>query len=134
VRKLTGLVKDEEEKRSKAVSLLKTVRQKLVKAEKDREDTLKEMAIMKDKEKEEREKEQAERLKLVAQIGQLKSEKDSAVANVKNQLDREIALLKDRHDKELNAMKGQFELEAKTAKASICKLILFRTVKKSNYI
>jgi chromosome segregation ATPase len=45
--KLSGLTKDEEEKRNKAVSLLKTVRQKLVKAEKERDDALKETAVLK---------------------------------------------------------------------------------------
>src|ERR1700676_2140766 len=43
VKRANGIAKEEEEKRVKAISLLKTVRQKLVKAEKDKEDVLKEL-------------------------------------------------------------------------------------------
>lgn len=40
--RLKRALKDEEEKRTKAITLLKTVRQKLTKAEKDRDDVIKE--------------------------------------------------------------------------------------------
>ena len=51
VERMKGNVKDEEEKRVKAVGLLKTVRQKLVKAEKERDDALKEVQSVKDRDK-----------------------------------------------------------------------------------
>ena len=41
-----AVAKEEEEKRVKAVSLLKTVRQKLVKAEKERDDALREATTL----------------------------------------------------------------------------------------
>ena len=53
VEKVKGLAKEEEEKRVKAIALLKTVRQKLVKAEKDRDDVVREVQFMKEREKEE---------------------------------------------------------------------------------
>ncbi len=110
------LVKEEEEKRVKAISLLKTVRQKLVKAEKDKEDAVKETTAVKEKEKSERAKEEAEKSKLQNEIESLNVERDKAVAGLKAQFDREVAAAKERHEKEMAAVKGEFELDAVTFK------------------
>ncbi|KAA1468235.1 hypothetical protein DENSPDRAFT_770764 [Dentipellis sp. KUC8613] len=110
--------KDEEEKRTKAVSLLKTVRQKLVKAEKERDEAVAEAKAVKASEKSEREKEQAERAKLQSEIDKVKGEKETAIANLKALHERESTALKERSEKELSALRGQFELEAITTKAS----------------
>ncbi|TFY70356.1 hypothetical protein EVG20_g2639 [Dentipellis fragilis] len=110
--------KDEEEKRTKAVSLLKTVRQKLVKAEKERDEAVAEAKAIRASEKGEREKEQVERAKLQSEIDKVKGEKETAIANLKALHEREWTALKERNEKELSALRGQFELEAITTKAS----------------
>ena len=115
VKKANGFAKEEEEKRVKAISLLKTVRQKLVKAEKDKEDAAKELNSIKDREKAEREKERAERTMLQQEISAVNEEREKAVVGLKAQFDREIGSLKERHEKEASALRGQFELEAVTA-------------------
>ncbi|KAH9944075.1 peroxisomal membrane anchor protein conserved region-domain-containing protein [Epithele typhae] len=115
--------KDEEEKRSKAIALLKTVRQKLVKAEKERDDAMKEFGALKDAEKGEREKEKTERAKFQAEIERVNAERESAVQGLRAQFDREVIALKERLEKEMTAMKGQYELEAITSKTTHVKEI-----------
>jgi hypothetical protein len=119
VERFKKTAKDEEEKRVKAISLLKTVRQKLVKAEKERDDMQRETATSKEKEKADREREHLERSKLQAEVEMVNSEREKAVAGLKSQFDREVATIKDRHDKETAGIRGQFELEALTAKVCI---------------
>ncbi|KDQ63671.1 hypothetical protein JAAARDRAFT_29700 [Jaapia argillacea MUCL 33604] len=118
VEKSKTFAKEEEEKRVKAVSLLKTVRQKLVKAEKDREEAVKEVAVVKAKEREEKEKEENEKAKLRKEIEDGNAERERAIAGLKSQFDREVALLRDRQEKELTALRGQHEQDASTAKAA----------------
>ncbi|KAI0704949.1 hypothetical protein BC835DRAFT_1403872 [Cytidiella melzeri] len=115
--KMKSSAKDEEEKRVKAVSLLKTVRQKLVKAEKEREDALKELQSAKTREKEEREKDKVEKQKLHEEIDKGNLERETAIKGLKMQFDKEVAGLKDRQDKELTALRGQYELEVITLKS-----------------
>ncbi|KZT30459.1 hypothetical protein NEOLEDRAFT_1173883 [Neolentinus lepideus HHB14362 ss-1] len=117
VEKINTSVKEEEEKRVKAVSLLKTVRQKLVKAEKDREDAVKEVTQLQAREKEEKERAEAEKKKLREQIEEANAERERALNGLKSQFDREVALLKDRQEKDINALRGQFELESVTARS-----------------
>ncbi|KAJ6575196.1 hypothetical protein B0H19DRAFT_1208639 [Mycena capillaripes] len=112
------VAKEEEEKRVKAISLLKTVRQKLVKAEKERDDIHREFAGSKDKEKAEREGELLEKSKLQSELETVNSEREKAIAGLKNQFDREMASLRDKHEKEAAVLRGQFELEALTTKSS----------------
>ena len=118
IEKMKMSVKDEEEKRVKAVSLLKTVRQKLVKAEKERDDATKELQSIKDREREEREKEKAERQRLQDEIQKVNTERETAVQGLKSQFDKEIAGLKEKHEKELLALRGQYELDTITLKVS----------------
>ncbi|KIY47015.1 hypothetical protein FISHEDRAFT_46040, partial [Fistulina hepatica ATCC 64428] len=101
-------VKEEEEKRTKAITLLKTVRQKLVKSEKDREDLAKELSA----------KEQQERTRLQNEIEVANAERERAVAGLKAQFDKEVVSLKERHDKEMVALRSQLELDAITAKSA----------------
>ncbi|EPQ61437.1 hypothetical protein GLOTRDRAFT_102471 [Gloeophyllum trabeum ATCC 11539] len=115
--KVKTSVKEEEEKRVKAVSLLKTVRQKLVKAEKDREDAVREAAQLQAREKEEKEKAEVEKRKLREEIQEANVDHERALTGLKMQFDREVSLLRDRQDKEITALRGQFELEAATAKS-----------------
>ena len=125
--KAIGNAKDEEEKRSKAIALLKTVRQKLVKAEKDRDDAMKEVAAFREADKVEREKEKAERTKLHAEIDKVNTEREIAVQGLRAQFDKEVAALKEKHDKEIAALRSQYELEAITTKVrmSCCIFVVF---------
>ncbi|KIO20881.1 hypothetical protein M407DRAFT_81071 [Tulasnella calospora MUT 4182] len=109
-----GQVKDEEEKRGKAIALLKTVRTKLVKAEKDKEDMVKE----KDDMRLERDAARGETANLRAEVERMRAEKEREVATLRVQFDRELSSVKDRLEKEAAARKGQFELDAITTKAS----------------
>lgn len=111
------LAKEEEEKRVKAISLLKTLRQKLVKAEKEKEDALKEAAFSKEKEKGEKDKEHIESARLHQEIEALNKEREKVISNLKGQYERDTSSLKDRFEKELSAVRGQLELEIATSKS-----------------
>jgi chromosome segregation ATPase len=119
-----GLAKEEEEKRVKAISLLKTVRAKLVKAEKEKEEALKEAALLKEKDASEREKEKAERARLQGEVDEVQKEREQAVVGLRNQFDREIANLKDRFEREALALRGQYEIEAISLRVRLSVLIL----------
>ncbi|KAI0756640.1 hypothetical protein C8Q80DRAFT_1340485 [Daedaleopsis nitida] len=121
--KATSNAKEEEEKRTKAIALLKTVRQKLVKAEKERDDALKEISTLKDADKVEREKEKAERVKLHGEIDKVNSERETAMQGLRAHYDKEVISLRERHEKELAALRGQYELEAITTKTTHVKEI-----------
>lgn len=118
--KSKNLAKEEEEKRVKAITLLKTVRQKLVKAEKDREDVMKEMAIMRERERGDKDKEQTERLSLQRDLEVSQSAHAQEVVSMKSQFEKDFAATRERHEQELSAFKGQHELDL-----SALKVILF---------
>lgn len=111
-----GAAKEEEEKRVKAINLLKTVRQKLVKTEKDKEDALKEVALLRERERGEREREQVERARSQREVESANEERERAVAGLKAQFDKEVAHVKDRAEKEVSAVRGQSDLEIVTLK------------------
>jgi hypothetical protein len=101
--------KEEEEKCSKAIALLKTIRTKLVKAEKDRDEAL---AQVKEKDA------------LTAEIARLKSEVDGVraegakdVQRVQTVMSANAAAEREQLEKEWMARKGQWEIEAITARA-----------------
>jgi chromosome segregation ATPase len=116
--KVKLVAKEEEEKRVKAISLLKTVRQKLVKAEKEKEDALREVSEWKGKDRQDREQIMAEISRLQSDLDAANTEKERSVQSLRLQFDKELAGWKDQHQTELSAMQGQFELEAMSAKAS----------------
>ncbi|KAG1870019.1 hypothetical protein F4604DRAFT_1583898 [Suillus subluteus] len=116
--KAKEVAKEEEEKRVKAISLLKTVRQKLVKAEKDRDDALKEIGESKEKDKLERDKERAERARLQSEIDAVNAEREKAVTGLRAQFDKEVAAVKDRSEKELSAARAQIEVDIAALKMS----------------
>ncbi len=115
VEKLSGLAKGEEEKCNKAINHLKAVRQRLVKAEKEREDALKEVVALKESHKTERDKDQLERENLQGELNKLKVEKEVSLADLRAQFGKDLMASKQRSEKELSALRGQFELEAVTA-------------------
>ncbi|KAG6902913.1 hypothetical protein C0995_010083 [Termitomyces sp. Mi166 len=105
------LAKEEEEKRIKAISLLKTVRQKLVKAEKEKEDAIAAVTLLHEKEKEEKEKEQTEKTKLRSELDAAILERQKALTALRAQFDKEIANSKVRYDKDIATYKGQHDVE-----------------------
>ncbi|KAF9531988.1 hypothetical protein CPB83DRAFT_785848, partial [Crepidotus variabilis] len=113
-----NLAKEEEEKRVKAISLLKTVRQKLVKAEKDREDTLRDMAMIRDKATGDKDREQVERAGFKRELEATKSTHEQEMAALKSQYERDLAAMKQRYEQEISTVRGQQELELATAKSS----------------
>ena len=110
--------KEEEEKRTKAIALLKTVRQKLVKAEKERDDATKDVGTLKEAERAEREKEKAERTRLQGEIEKVNVDRETTIQGLRAQFDKEVAAAKEKYEKELAALRGQYELEAITTKVS----------------
>ena len=120
--KKKGAVKDEEEKRTKAIALLKTVRQKLVKAERERDDMIKEAGELKEKDKADKTRERVEKIRMQSEIEQANLEREKAVAGLRTQFDKEVALLKDKQEKEIQALKGQFESEAAATKVCFARL------------
>ncbi|KAF8807465.1 hypothetical protein BYT27DRAFT_7165127 [Phlegmacium glaucopus] len=116
-----NLAKEEEEKRVKAISLLKTVRQKLVKAEKDREEAVKEVNSLKDREKGDKDKEQAEKLNFQYEMESLTAAHDKATATLRSQFEKDIATMRERYEQEIGALRGQSELDLASIKISSSK-------------
>lgn len=114
--KTKAALKDEEEKRTKAMSLLKTVRQKSLKTEKERDEAMKEVKDLKEKEKAEREKEKEERTKLSQEVEKARAEKEAALASAKSQAEKEMTMVREKAEKDIAALRSHFELEAITAK------------------
>lgn len=117
VEKLTGVAKGEEEKCNKAINHLKAVRQRLVKAEKERDDSLKEVATLKEGQKAEQDKQQLEREKLQGELNKLKVEKEVSLADLRAQFEKDLMASKQRSEREISALRGQFELESATVQS-----------------
>jgi chromosome segregation ATPase len=123
--KYRGAVKDEEEKRTKAIALLKTVRQKLVKAEKERDEVVREVGELREKDKADKSRERVEKARLQVEIEQANLEREKAVAGLRIQFDKEVALMRDKQERDTQALKGQFESEVSALK--VCDTSRFRT-------
>lgn len=113
-----SLAKEEEEKRVKAISLLKTVRQKLVKAEKDKDDTLKELTGLKEKDKGEKERQELDRTRMRNEVEMANHAREKAMGDLRAHFDKDIANAKDRYEQEMIFRKGQFELQLATTQVS----------------
>ncbi|CAE6518550.1 unnamed protein product [Rhizoctonia solani] len=125
IERLKRALKDEEEKRTKAITLLKTVRQKLTKAEKERDDIIKERE--KDKEDVSAARTEIERVRIDAE--RAKNERERDIAGMRDRFERELKETKERYEKELAARKGQYELEAITTKAAYSKELSTKTTR-----
>jgi hypothetical protein len=101
-------IKEEEEKRTKAIQLLKTVRLKLVKAEKDKEEVERDRA-----------EERAERAKATEEVEKVRAEKEREVQRLRSGFERELAGQKERWERDMKEKKGAWELEMITTKASL---------------
>jgi len=124
VEDVKNLAKEEEEKRVKAISLLKTVRQKLVKAEKDREDAVKEANSLRNREKGDKDKEQAEKLNFHYEMESLTATHDKAIAALRSQFEKDIAAMRERYEQEIGALRGQSELDLASIKVNTFQLLV----------
>ena len=103
--KAQTMAKEEEEKRTKAISLLKTVRMKLVKAEKDKEEVEKDRA-----------EERAERSRAGEETERVKADREREVNGLRKGFERELVGAKERFEKDMQARKAAWELEMITTK------------------
>ncbi|WVF69119.1 hypothetical protein IAT40_003893 [Kwoniella sp. CBS 6097] len=110
--------KEEEEKRTKAISLLKTVRLKLVKVEKEKEEIERDRA-----------EERAERSRASEEVEKVKAEKEREVTQLRKGFERELAGTKERYEKDLQSKKAAWELEMITTKAAHAKELSAKTTK-----
>lgn len=122
-----SLAKEEEEKRVKAISLLKTVRQKLVKAEKDKEDAIKEVNSFRDREKGDKDKEHAERLNFQYEMESLTVAHDKATAALRSQFEKDSTTMRERYEQEIGALRVQFELELASIKVNIIEFLIIQS-------
>ncbi|KAG8715490.1 hypothetical protein FRC11_003796 [Ceratobasidium sp. 423] len=125
IERLKQSLKDEEEKRTKAITLLKTVRQKLTKAEKERDDVIKE----REKDKEDMTAAKAEIERVKADAERAKNERERDFAGMRDRFERELKETKERYEKELAVRKGQYELEAITTRAAYSKELTAKTTR-----
>lgn len=105
--------KEEEEKCAKAIALLKTVRTKLVKAEKDRDAALAQVK--------EKDALAAEIFRLKSEVDRVRTEGIKEVQRVQTVMSANAAADRDQLEREWVARKGQWEIEAITAKAQHAK-------------
>lgn len=115
--KLKIVAKEEEEKRIKALSLLRALRQKLVKSEKDKEEGERERETLKASEVAAQETLRADRQRFDQEVVSLRAAQEQQLSKLRNSFDREAAQLRVQHEREATARKGQYELDAITAKA-----------------
>ncbi|KAG9106240.1 hypothetical protein FRC07_008896, partial [Ceratobasidium sp. 392] len=128
IERLKVLLKDEEEKRAKAITLLKTVRQKLTKAEKDRDDIAKE----REKDREDVSAARAEIERVRADAERAKNDRERDIAGMRDRFEKEIKDTRERYEKELAARKGQYELDVITTKAAHAKELSAKNTRIAN--
>lgn len=118
VSKANEIAKQEEEKSVKAISWLKNVRQKLVKVERERDDALRELNEMRDRNSEEKEKDRVERANLQREVDAVNAEREKAVTGLRAQFDKDIAAAKDRAERDIQTVKKQFDAEMNALKVT----------------
>lgn len=112
--RLKIVAKEEEEKRVKALSLLRALRQKLVKCERDKEDVERDRNAL----KEAHEGAKLERVRQEQEVVSLRAAHEQQLAKTRASFEREIASAKAQADKDARERKSQFELEVITARAA----------------
>jgi chromosome segregation ATPase len=110
------IAKDEEEKRVKAVALLKTVRQKLVKTEKERDDALKASQEARQKADELLSKDQAEKNAADATLQRLKEEYERKLLEIRSERQKEVQQIRAAAEGEISAVKESYETEIHSLK------------------
>lgn len=124
--KLKVVAKEEEEKRIKALSLLRALRQKLVKNEQDKGESDWLVAEARAGEKQAQDTLKADRARFDAEIVALRAAQEQQVNKLKQGFERETQTLKAQFERDATNKKGQFELNAITAKAQQAKELAAR--------
>lgn len=115
--KLRQTAKDEEEKRTKALSLLRALRQKLVKTEKDKDEAEKARDELQARAKEAGDGTKADRVRFEQEVVSLRAAQQSEIAKLRASFEKDVQAQKAALEREAGARKAQFELDAITAKA-----------------
>ncbi|GAA6060140.1 hypothetical protein JCM10212_001437 [Sporobolomyces blumeae] len=121
--KLKVVAKEEEEKRIKALSLLRALRQKLVKNEQERGTMDEEIEKARKAEKDALETLKSDRARFDKEIVGLRSAQEAVVAKLKSGFERELQAVKERYEKDAVSKRGQFELDAIHVKSTQAKEI-----------
>lgn len=119
--KLKIVAKEEEEKRIKALSLLRALRQKLVKSEKDKEEGDKEREALRLSEAGATDQIRLDRARYDQEVTLLRTSHDQQRAQLRLANERETTQLRAQYERAAAARKAQFELEAITVKAASAK-------------
>ncbi|GAA5970627.1 hypothetical protein JCM8115_000840 [Rhodotorula mucilaginosa] len=124
--KLKVVAKEEEEKRVKALSLLRALRQKLVKNEKEKEESDKVLEQVRASEAQAQDTIKADRARFDSEIVALRGAQEQQVNKLKQSFERETANLKAHYERELASRKGQAELDTITLRAEHAKELAAR--------
>ncbi|GAA6047637.1 hypothetical protein JCM3770_001601 [Rhodotorula araucariae] len=124
--KLKIVAKEEEEKRIKALSLLRALRQKLVKNEQDKGESDRLLAEARAGERQAQDTLKADRARFDSEIVALRAAQEQQVNKLKQSFERETANLRAQYERDATNKKGQFELDAITAKAQQAKELAAR--------
>lgn len=110
--------KEEEDKKSKSISLLKAVRQKLLKAEKDKEDA----EVIRDALRASEEGLQSElrqrTQRFESELLSTRTNQEREIARLRASFDREANLIRGAAEREAAAKRGQFELDLLTQRSA----------------
>lgn len=87
------------------------MRGQLLKANKERDEAVKDRDAARAEERKAEEREKDERARGTAMLSQVKAERYSALANLRNQYEREVAAAKEQTRAELAALRSQYEIE-----------------------
>jgi len=119
--KLKIVAKEEEEKRVKALSLLRALRQKLVKNEQEKTANDQELEKSRKAEKDALDTLKSDRARFDKEIVALRTAHEAQLTKLRTNFEREAQGLKERFEKEANSKRGQFELDAIHIKATQAK-------------
>ncbi|GAA6013165.1 hypothetical protein JCM11491_005202 [Sporobolomyces phaffii] len=119
--KLKIVAKEEEEKRVKALSLLRALRQKLVKNEQDKASNDQELEKSRKAEKDALDTLKSDRARFDKEIVALRTAHEAQLTKLRTGFEREAQGLKERFEKEAISKRGQFELDAIHVKATQAK-------------
>lgn len=119
--KLKLVAKEEEEKRVKALSLLRALRQKLVKSEKDREELEKEREGLRMAQGDAGEALKVERARFEQEVVSLRAAQELQLTKLRSSFERETASIRLQGEKEAGQKREKWELEVITVKAQAAK-------------
>lgn len=119
--KLKLVAKEEEEKRVKALSLLRALRQKLVKNEQEKGANDQELEKARKAEKDALDTLKSDRARFDKEIVALRTAHEAQITKLRTGFEREAQGLKERFEKEAVSKRGQFELDAIHVKATQAK-------------